>query len=413
MDKRMRKMIIIILIVFGGLIVFNIIKQSVTQYFLNHYQVPAVTVSAIKTQKQDWHPFFSTVGTFVATHGVDVSTQSAGKITAIYFHSGQYVEKNSPLVDIDDSVEQGMLKFHQANLVLQKTNYQRQLDLIKRNATAVSSVDEARAKMQQAEANVENTQATIDLKHIKAPFAGSLGIRQVDLGQFVQPGVTTIVPLQALDPIFLNFYIPEQYINRISLQQNIIFSVEQDPGIYFNGKITAINSKVDEKTHNIQIQATVENCPALSVKQFLHSELKEQLTDGRDVIHCNTPSNQSQTLHQFNFIPGMFAAIEIEQPVLHDVIVVPTTAISYTMYGDSVFVIESHQSQNKPETYTVKRTYITAGETRGNYTVIQKGLADNQLIVTAGELKLQDGTQVTLDPHQVLIDHDNIDLLGE
>lgn len=384
MNKPKSKVILALLIIFGGLIAYNLIKQTLTHYYLEHYQVPAVTVSAIKVQLSEWHPSLSTIGTFVAENGVEVNTQSAGKVTKIYFQSGEYVEKDRPLIDIDDSVEQALLKFHQANLILQQTNYQRQTDLLKRNATAVSNVDEARAKMLQAQANVENTQATIDLKHIKAPFSGLLGIRQIDLGQYIQPGITPIVSLQSLDPIYLNFYIPEQYLNSIKTGQNIRFSVEQNPGITFKGVITAINSKVDEKTHNIQVQATVKN--------ILRDE-----------------NNQ----HDMNFIPGMFANIEVEQPVLHDVLAVPTTAISYTMYGDSVFVINQHQNKNKKDVFTVKRVYVTPGETQGNYTIIKQGLEPNQLVVSAGELKLQDGTEVVIDTTHPLLDHDDITLLGQ
>lgn len=412
MNKRMRVMIIVLLIIFGGLIAFNLIKQSVTQYYLNHYQPPAVTVSAIQTKKSDWHPYLASIGTFIAENGVDVNTQSGGKVTAIHFTSGQYIEKGIPLIDIDDTVEQALLKFHQANLSLQKINYQRQMDLLKRNATALSNVDEARAKMLQATANVENTEATINLKHIKAPFSGMLGIRQIDLGQFIQPGVTNIVTLQSLDPIFLVFYVPEQYLNRIQNGQPIYFTLEQNPGIEFKGTITAINSKIDPKTHNIQVQATIDNCPAYKTNMF-KDRLAKQQTDGRFVVMCSTTWNQTNKLQQFNFIPGMFAAIEIEQPVLHDVIVVPSTAISYSMYGDSVFVVETHKDEQQQEISTVKRVYVMTGETRGNYTVIKKGLESNQWVVTAGELKLQDNTAVIIDTKQNLIDHDNIELLGE
>lgn len=410
----MRKMIIAIIIIFGGLIAYNLIKQAVTQYYFNHYTVPAVTVSVVTTQPQDWHPYFASVGTFVAINGVDVGAQSAGKVTAIHFNSGQFVEKDSPLIDIDDSVDQALLKFNQANLVLQKANYQRQTDLLKRNATAVSNVDEARARLLQAEANVENTQATINLKHIKAPFTGLLGIRQIDLGQFIQPGTTTIVPLQSLDPIYLRFFVPEQYVDKVSLGQSIRFSVEQNPGMAFQGKITAINSKIDAKTHNIQVQATVENCPALNSDQASDDLIdRQKLPTGGYVISCHTDQNNRHKLRQYNFIPGMFSAIELEQPVIHNVIAIPTTAISYTTYGDSVFVVQKNENNDHHDVFTVKRVYVVTGETQGNYTIIKKGLQADQLVVTAGELKLQDGTEVIVDRHNVLVDHDNIDLLGE
>ncbi len=403
----MSMMIIMLLIVFGGLIGFNLVKQTMIKYYFEHFQMPAVTVSVVTAKQTDWHPFFSSVGTFIAVNGVDVNTQSGGKVSAIHFDSGQLVEKDSPLIDIDDHVEQATLKFNQANLVLQQTNYRRQTDLLKHNATAASSVDEARALMLQAEANVENTQALIDLKHIKAPFSGVLGIRQIDLGQYVQPGQTNIVSLQSLDPIYLHFYIPEQYINLLQVGQNITFSVEQNPGISFKGKISAINSKIDESTHNIEVEALAANCPALDTKH-LKSKLKNSSLSTHEIT-CDTQVNARNKTQQFNFIPGMFAAINLEQPVMHNVILLPTTAISYTMYGDSVFVVEKHDHDR----LTVKRVFVTTGETRGNYTVIKKGLQANQTVVAAGELKLQDGTQVVIDPNSALIDHDNIDLLGE
>lgn len=410
MNKRMKRIFLALLIIFGALIAYNIIKQSLTKYYLNHYQVPAVTVAAVQIKPRDWHPYLSSIGTFVAINGVEVNTQSAGKVTKIYFNSGEYVEKDRPLIDIDDSVEQAQLKFHQANLILQQANYQRQTDLLKRNATSASVVDEARAKMLQAQANVENTQATIDLKHIKAPFTGELGIRQIDLGQYIQPGITPIVSLQSLNPIYLNFYIPEQYINSIKTGQNIHFSIEQNPDQHFRGKITAINSKVDEKTHNIQVQATVENFSRQSEQSPRRPERSERSSSIQEMSRV---ARHDVNQHDMNFIPGMFAKIEVEQPVLHDVLAVPSTAISYTMYGDSVFIVNQHKNNAQQNVYTVKRVYVTPGDTQGNYTIIKQGIQANQIVVTAGELKLQDGTEVVIDSSHPLIDHADINLLGE
>ena len=416
MNKRMKWMILAVVIVFGGLITYNLVKQAFIRSYFSHYKVPAVVVSAIKVTPIDWHPYFSSVGTFMATNGVDVSSQSAGKITAIHFESGQHIEKDSPLVDIEDSVEQAQLKFYEANLVLQKTNYQRQKDLLKRNATPVSTLDDARAKLLQAEANVENTQAKINLKHIKAPFSGLLGLRQVDMGQYVLPGTTSIVSLQSFDPIYLRFYIPEQYLNTIHIGQKIFFSVEQNQGIKFNGDISAIDSKIDSKTHNIQVQAVIQNCPALSTEELLQSgqvSQRKKPSDLGKIVTCNTAKNIANHVLQYNFIPGMFSAIELEQPAMRNVIAIPSTAISYTMYGDSVFVVEKHPSPEHNHTLIAKRVYVITDETQGNYTIIKKGLKANQLVVIAGELKLQDGVEVTLDPNNLLVDHDNLELLGE
>lgn len=416
MTRRMKIMCIALLIVFGGLIGFNVFKQLAIKYYFAHFQPPAVTVSAVVAKKENWQPFLSAVGTFVAINGVDVNTQSAGKVRVIHFQSGQLVEKDNPLIDIDDSVEAATLKYNQADLALQKTNHQRQLDLLKKNATSKSSVDDAEARLLEAEANVEKTQAEIDLKHIKAPFSGILGIRLVNLGEYIQPGQTSIVTLQSLDPIYLHFYIPEQYIDEISVGQTLQFTVEQNPNVIYQGQITAINAKIDDNTHNVQVEATIDNCPtvnALSLKKTDLFKRHASIASGKLAIQCDTTLNQNHKITQFNFIPGMFASIKINLPKVPNMVVLPTTAISYTMYGNSVFTINKSTDKHQHETLTVKRVFVNTGETHGNYTVITHGLNAGQLVVSAGELKLQDGTQVVIDTNNPLLDHDNIDELGE
>jgi membrane fusion protein (multidrug efflux system) len=409
-------MCIVLFIVFGGLIGFNIFKQIAIKYFFAHYQPPAVTVSSVIVQKRDLHPHLSAVGTFVAINGVDINTQSGGKVYAIHFQSGEFVQQNAPLIDIDDSVEQATLKFNQADLALQQTNYQRQSDLFKRNAAAKSSLDDSKARLLQAEANVEKIQAEISLKHIKAPFAGIVGIRLINLGQFVQPGNTSIVTLQSLDPIYLNFYIPEQYIDTINVGQSIHFKVEQNPGVVYQGTISAINSKIDENTHNVQIQATIANCPAVNPQTLKQTDLfkeKQKADAGEIGLVCDTSVNVIHKINQFNFIPGMFASIQIELPIIHNRVMVPTTAISYTMYGNSVFVIDSLKNEQEQERYTVRRVFVSTGDSDGDYTLVTKGLKAGQMIVSIGELKLQNGTQVVIDNHNPLPHHDNIEALGE
>lgn len=420
MNKRMKIMIIALAIVFGGIIAFNLIKSVMIKYFFAHYVPPAVTISSVIAKNKNWTPYLSAVGNFVSINGVDVNSQSGGKVTAIHFNSGQFIEKDSPLVDIDDTVDQATLKFNLADLALQKTNYQRQIDLLKRNATATSSVDEAKAKLLEAEANVEKIQATINQKHIMAPFAGVLGIRQINLGQYIQPGQTGIVALQSMDPIYLQFYLPEQLLERLHIDQTITFSVEQNPNLLFEGTVTAINSKVDSNTHTVEIQATLPNCPSSELQDPKHSNIvsvKKQTTDGKIVVTCNSETNSKNHIIQFNFIPGMFAAIDVDQPPIPNTVILPSTAISFTMYGDSVFVIEKNK-EGKPDDkgqdiLTVKRVFVTTGDQQGNYTVIKQGIKAGQMIVAAGELKLQDGTRVNINNDVKLPDVKNIDELGQ
>ena len=418
MKKRMTIMVIGLLVVFGGIILFNVIKGFMINRFFAHYEAPAVTVSSVTATARNWEPRIAAVGNFVAINGVDVNSQASGKVIAIHFNSGQYIEKDQPLIDIDDSVEQATLKFNQANLTLQGINYQRQVELSKRGATSASSVDESKAKLLQAQANVDETQASIALKHIVTPFSGQLGIRQVDLGQYITPGQTAIVTLQSMDPLYLEFFVPEQLLSHLNINETITFSVVQNPNLRFEGKVTAINAKIDTNTHTIQVQATLPNCSTEALQDPSHSALltfKKQPDHSADIVACNTALNTKNKIEQFNFMPGMFASIEIEQPSIPNVVVLPSTAISYTLYGNSVFVIEKDKTPDDQgkAILRVKRVFVNTGDQQGNDTIITKGIKAGQWVVASGELKLQDGTRVTINNDVPLNHIENADQLGQ
>ncbi len=417
MKKRMTILLVVLAVLFGGILLFNLVKGIMMKRFFAQFQSPTMAVSSVKAVQKNWRPQLAAVGNFVAINGVEVNAQVSGNVTAIHFTSGDFVEKNNLLLDIDDSIEQATLKANQADLDLQKVNYQRQIDLLKRSATATSSVDESKAKLLEAQANVEKTQALIHQKHIVAPFTGRLGIRQINLGQYILPGQTSIVSLQSLDPIFLDFYIPEQWVERVQLNQTIHFSVEQNPNILFEGKITAINSKIDTNTHTMHVQASLANCPVAALQDPFHSPLvtakKHPLSD-QTIVSCNSALNEKNKTVQFNFVPGMFAAIEIEQPSIPDVILLPSTAISYTLYGNSVFIIEKeHNKDTQQDVLKVRRVFVTTGKQQGNFTQILTGVKAGQLVVSSGELKLQDGMSVTINNDVPLPDIKNPDQLGQ
>ncbi len=423
MDKTLKKRIVIMAIalgvVFGGIIGFNLFKAFMMKRFFATFKPPAVTVSSVKAKQTNWKPTLSAVGNFVAQNGVDVNSEASGNVVALHFESGEVVEKGKSLIDIDDSVDQATLAYNEPELSLQEINYKRQSDLYKRGATPSSSVDEARAKLLQAKANVEKTQATIQQKHITAPFSGRLGIRQINLGEYISPGQTKIVTLQSLDPLYLEFYLPEQLLDKLNINQGIIFSVEQNPGKLFTGKITAINSKIDINTHNVLVQATVPNCPTEALNNPEKSDLvsvEHSDFSSDPIIMCSTEKNGQAKVKQFAFIPGMFAAIDVDQPTQENVVVLPTTAISYSLYGDSVFIIQEDKgTDSKSETpiLTVKREFIDTGDQRGNYTVINKGISPGQEVVSTGELKLEDGTPVVINNDVKLPDIKDPDSLGQ
>ncbi|QBR83532.1 efflux RND transporter periplasmic adaptor subunit [Legionella israelensis] len=417
MKKRMTIMLIALFIVFGGLIGFNMFKAYMIKRYFATYEPPAVTVSSVEAKTINWHPEIDAVGNFLAINGVDVNAEVSGNVVKIHFNSGEYVKKGEPLIDIDDSVEQATLKFNRAELTLKEISFKRQSDLYKRGATPSSSVDEARANLEQAQANVEKTQAEINQKHIKAPFTGRLGIRQVNLGQFINPGQTMIVSLQSMDPLYLEFYLPEQLFKKIHINQPISFAVDGFSGMQFKGKITAINSKVDPNTHNILVQATVPNCPASAFNAIEQSSLIKIETEENSrlkTVVCNSELNDKNNVDQFIFLPGMFASIDVSQPPVPNTVVLPSTAISYSLYGNSVFVIEKGKKDKQgKDILTVRRVFVSTGEQRGNYTVIKKGVKAGQLVVSSGELKLQNGTRVTINNDVKLEDIKDPDKLGQ
>ncbi|MCA0403383.1 MAG: efflux RND transporter periplasmic adaptor subunit [Proteobacteria bacterium] len=409
MNKRMKIMIIALSVVFGGIVGFNFLKTYMIKRFFANFSPPAVNVASIQVEEKDWYPTISAVGNFVAINGVDINAQSSGNITNIHFESGQYLEKDSPLIDIDDRVEEATLKFNKAELVLKELNYKRQQDLFKRGAVSSSVLDESTASLEQAKANVERSEAEVLKKHILTPFAGQLGIRQVNLGQYITPGQSVVVTLQSLDPLYLEFYLPEELAKKLEINQPLHFSREEFPDYLFEGQITAINSKVDTNTHNILVQATLANCPLAALKDPKTTLAKAAIekASGKTIIRCSTEQNKQNQTTQYAFIPGMFAAIKIKEAAIPKVIALPSTAISYSLYGNSVFLIkkdkEAKDKAGKPVLHAERRFIETAGQ-EGNYTLIKKGLKSGDLIVSAGEFKLQNGTTVVIN-NEVKLDN--------
>ena len=390
-------MIISLAVVFGGILAFNVIKGLLLRHYFASYKPPAVSVSSVVATVRNWYPNLRAVGNFEAIDGVEINTEVPGKITTIHFKSGQFVKKDEPLLDLDDSVEQATLQFNLSALTLATLDHQRQVELFKHGATPKASVDAAQAKLQQAQASVDKTHAEINQKHLKAPFSGRLGIRQVNLGQYISPGQTDIVTLQSLDPLYLKFHVPEQYISHLHKDQTIIFSVEQNKNFLFEGKVTAISSKVDTKMHNIELQAKLLNCPTsalLTPDKSPLVKLKKLPFNTKPLVQCSTEMNLQNKITEYNFVPGMFAAISIELPPIANAVVLPSTAISYSLYGNSVYVIE--KDPNDIEILRARRVFVKTGDQKDNYIVIHSGIKEGQLVVGSGELKLQNGTEVVI-----------------
>jgi membrane fusion protein (multidrug efflux system) len=355
----MKVMIITLTIVFGGIFLWNVFRHYMIEKFLAENQSPPVTISATTAKTENWFPYLTTIGTLAAINGVSISTQIGGIVTAITFNSGQHVKKGELLIKLDDTIEQADLLNNEAQLKLAQLNYQRNATLFKKHAVSEQNYDQALAQYTEAQAAVEKTQAIIAQKNITAPFDGKIGIRNVNIGQYVSPG-TALVSLQSLDPLYVNFYLPEQELRMIQPKQAIQLQIDAYPHQFFLGQLNAVDSLVNVQTHNIKVQAII-------------------------------PNKQEQ------LYPGLFATIKVLLPKLENAITVPQTAIAYSLFGNSVFLIQQAGKDEKGKPILrVTQTYVTIGEERDNKVVVLKGLKSGDLVATSGQLKLDNGTQVLI-----------------
>lgn len=352
--------IIGLLIVFGGVFGWGLLRSIFMKRYFASYTPPPVAVSATKAVTTPWQPSLTAPGSLIAINGVQVSPQIAGMIVHIYFDSGQIVKKGTPLVKLDDADNLEDLKNYEALARLNEINYERQRKLYKTGSTAASALDEARANMQQAEAQVGKTKVIIDRKTIRAPFDGKIGIRLVNLGQYLDAG-NAIASLQMLNPLYARFSLPEQNLKALYIGQPITFTVESQGEKEFSGRISAINSEVNTATRNILVQATIPNPDLL-------------------------------------LYPGMYANVRVILPEQRQVITLPQTAVNFNLFGDSVFLVKEEGKDPKTgkPILRAKLTYVTVGERQGNQVVIQKGVNAGDLVVMAGQLKLQDGAVVAV-----------------
>lgn len=312
------------------------------------------TVSAARVRTERWQPYLYSVGSVVPSQGVDVSNEIAGQVKAIHFSSGQRVDRGDLLLELDDSVDRAELEGFIAERRLAQVEFKRVAELYKKRSVARSEYDQAQAKLQNAQAQVASQQALIEKKAIRAPFPGLLGIRQVDLGQYLAPG-SHIVSLQSLDPLYVDFSLPERDLASLYVGQPVSFRVPAYPKRSFVGEISAIDSRVNEATRNVRVRATV--------------------------------GNEDERLR-----PGMFAEVQTQLPHREEVLTLPSTAITYNPYGDSVFIVENRQGQ-----LLVEPRWVKTGGTRNGRIAIKEGLDAGELVVTAGQLKLRKGQQVRID----------------
>src|ERR1035437_5092193 len=359
MTKRMLIMIgsVILLIALLALGKFLQIRQMIA----NAPKPSAETVTAIKVAALEWQPQLSAVGTLTAVHGVDLSTEIAGLVRQVNFKSGQDVHAGQVLVQLNADADRAQLHSLEAAAELSASVLTRDKAQLEAQAISQAQVDGDMADLKGKQALVAQQAAMVEKKTIRAPFSGKLGITTLNAGQYLNAG-DKIVTLQTIDPIFIDFFLPQKQIGNLAVGQKLILSNDAYTGQVFTGKITAISPKIDTATRNVQVEATVSNA-------------KRQM------------------------LPGMFANVSVDFGEKKRYLTLPQTAISYNPYGSTVFLLKPGEKKddagNAP--LVAHQVFVITGATRGDQVAILKGLEEGQQVVTSGQLKLKNGTAVIVD----------------
>lgn len=373
--KRMIVMLLIVGLLFGAIFGFKWFGNTMMNQFMDNMPQPPATITAATARAERWTQSLDAVGTLVAVNGTQVTTEAAGVISAIRFESGEPVRRGDVLIQLDTSTELATLRSMEAGLNLAVTQRDRFRELFERNqAVARADLDQREAEAERLQAEVAAQRALIARKTIRAPFDGMLGIRRVNLGQYLGPG-DPIVGLQSLDPIYLHFSLPEQRLGDIAQGQAVQVTVDSLTGRQFAGTITAIEPEVDAGTRNFLVQATLDN--------------------------------PEHTLR-----PGGFARVRAEVGNGERVIVIPQTAISFNPYGNSVYVISEREapegqasapvavradgSQDNGPELIVRQRFVQTGATRGDLIAVTQGLEPGDRVATSGLLKLRNEAVVVI-----------------
>lgn len=357
--QRMIIMLLLLAVVFGGIFGWKAWQQELRLDAMASRSAPLVTVSSAEVQSESWRREVGAVGSLTAIQGVDVSPEVAGVVADISFESGSRVSANAVLVQLNATAEKAELRSLQARVVLAKQDYDRAKGLAVKTALSQAQLDRAQSVLDSLVAQAEEQEALIARKTIRAPFGGELGIREINLGEYLSPG-TGIVTLQQLTPILLDFTLPEKNLHLLAPNQRIEISLAAVPGDVFIGRLTAISPKVEAATRNVRLQATLQN------------------VEGR-------------------LRPGMFAQVAVITGDADTVNTLPRTAVEFLPYGNSVFVIEGKADDEIDTELIVRRQQVQTGRVQGNRIEILGGLELGQTVVSSGQLKLRNGQKIRID----------------
>ncbi len=359
--KRRRKGIVIAiaLLLAIGVFVFGTKFLQIGKMMSMPHTMPPTTVTSALVKDEDWAPMLTAVGSVSAVQGAIVSTELAGVVSEINFDNGAEAKKGEVLMKLDASQEEALLRSAEADAQLARTDLERARDLAIKKVVSGAEFDSAQSKFTRQNAVVDQMRSSIAKKTIIAPFDGQLGIRQVNVGQMINAG-QQVVGLTALDPVYVDFALPDQYLSKLAKDLEVTVLSDAFPGRQFNGKLTAINSMVDPVTRNVPLQATLKN--------------------------------SDHALH-----PGMFAKVEVALADTKKTIVIPGSAVSYAPYGDSVFVIEKQKDpKTGKESEVLRQQFVRIGEARGDFVAVTQGLKAGQTIVSTGVFKLRNGMAVNV-----------------
>jgi membrane fusion protein, multidrug efflux system len=351
---RMTVMLLLVALVAAGLFQFQRFKAGILKQVVISIRSQVPTVATTKASMQPWQPRQTAVGSARASNGADLAAELGGVVDQIVFESGQSVRAGTVLLRLRPNDDEAKLAQLQANAELANVTLQRDEKQLAAHGVAQATVDSDAANLKVARAQVAAQQAVMAEKVVRAPFDGKLGVRQVDVGQYLAPG-TPIVTLQQLDPMFVDFYLPQQALGRIAVGQKVEVTADAYPGRTFEGTVSSLNSKVDPSSRMLQVRASIPNA------------------DGA-------------------LLPGMYLTVSVASGPPQSLVTIPLSAVAFNPYGSLVYVVHEEDSKT-----VVKEQFVTTGASRGDQVSILKGVGADDVVVTAGQLKLHNGSAVKID----------------
>ncbi len=357
--KRMVIMLVAVGVVLGLIFGFGVFKGVMIKKYFASQGAPPQTVSTITAQMDNWQPTVNAVGSLKAAKGADLSLEVPGIVEEIMFTGGEDVKAGTVLLRLRAEDDEARLRSLEASAALSASTFERNTKQFEAKAISRASLDVDAANLKSARAAVEEARATLNKKIVKAPFSGRLGVRAVDVGQYLTPG-TPIVTLQALDPIYADFYLPALQVNRIEAGQKAIVKVDSETDGGNVGQISAINPKVETASRNVLVRATLKN-PTLKL------------------------------------LPGTSVTVDIDTGKAQRYITLPQTAITYNPYGDTVYIAQEDGKDDKGQPkYKARQTFVVTGPTRGDQVAVFEGVKEGDKVITAGQLKLQNDSPLII-----------------